>query len=105
MKKYIFGIVIFTLIDILYTAIGAFWYGGAELNPLFSWITQPLQFVIFLSSIKIIVVGWLIVGILYLGSIMDTVPEYANWTRFILLHANVVYGILLLGVVGANVIM
>jgi hypothetical protein len=105
MKKYLAGIIFFTFIDILYTAIGAFWYGGAELNPLFSWITQPLPFIIFISSVKIITIGWFIVILLYLNSTMDTTDDHVAWTKVVLLHANVVYGVLLLGIFAANIIL
>ena len=105
MKKYLIGIIFFTFIDILYTAIGAFWYGGKELNPLFAWLTNPLQFVIFIAAIKIIVIGWFIVILLYLNSTMDTTDEHVGWTKVVLLHANVVYGVLLLGIVAANIVL
>jgi hypothetical protein len=102
MRKIIWGLTILTLIDILYTAIGAFYGGGgAELNPLFSWITNPLMFVLFITVVKIIVVGGLVIGIVKLYEHEQTHPF--KCARYLGMGATFLYGVMLFGILGLNV--
>lgn len=104
MNKYALGLIIFSIIDVTYTAIGALYGGGgAELNPLFSWIHDPLFFIAFVSVIKIIAISGIILLLYYLERNDKTEIE-KRWTRFIGVVANISYSCLLLGCVGANVL-
>ena len=62
MKKYLFALILLSAIDIGYTSIGAFYGGGgAELNPLFSWATDPTLFIAVVICSKIIAMAVLFV--------------------------------------------
>lgn len=102
MKKVIAGLILFSVIDILYTTIGAFYGGGgAELNPLFSWIHDPITFVVFVAIIKAIVIGGLVIGILWLHEYEQEHPF--KCARMVGIGANVLYGCMLFGILGLNV--
>jgi hypothetical protein len=104
MNKYALGLIIFSIIDITYTAIGALYGGGgAELNPLFSWIHDPLFFIVFVSVIKTLVISGVILLLYYLER-NDRTDVEKRWTRFVGIMANISYSCLLLGCVGINVL-
>ena len=102
MRKVFTGLILFSIIDILYTSLGAFYGGGgAELNPLFSWIHDPIQFVIFIVIIKAIVIGGLVWGILWLHEYEQDHPF--RCAMLLGIGANFLYGWMLLGILGLNV--
>ena len=102
MRKVIIGLILFSIIDILYTTLGAFYGGGgAELNPLFSWIHDPIQFVIFIAIIKAIVIGGLVWGILWLHEHEQDHPF--KCARMVGIGVNFLYGCMLFGILGLNV--
>ena len=102
MQKVITGLILFSIIDILYTTLGAFYGGGgAELNPLFSWIHDPIQFVIFIAIIKAIVIGGLVIGILKLYEYEQDHPF--KCARMVGIGVNFLYGCMLFGILGLNV--
>lgn len=87
-----------TIIDILYTGYGAFYGGGgAELNPLFSWATDPTIFMAAIIIGKIVGVGLAILLIWWVES------RNQKWGAIIGTHASVVYGAMLLAVLATNV--
>ena len=102
MKKVIIGLILFSIIDVLYTTIGAFYGGGgAELNPLFAWLHDPIQFVVFVAILKAIVIGALVIGILWLHEYEK--EHSVKCARAVGIGANVAYGCMMFGILGLNV--
>jgi hypothetical protein len=102
MRKTILGLIIFSIIDICYTAVGTFYGGGgAELNPLFSWITDPVAFVLFVAIVKAIVIGGIAIGILKLYEHEQDHPF--KCAKYLGIGINVLYGCMLFGILGLNV--
>jgi len=102
MNKIIYGLVAFTAIDLLYTTVGAFYGGGgAELNPLFAWIHDPIHFIIFIAIMKIIIIGTLIWGIWRLD--IYERRHHFRLAKVLGLGANVAYGCMMFGILGLNV--
>lgn len=102
LKKYIYAIIALSLIDIAYTAIGAFYGGGgAELNPLLSWITNPVHFVLGVILIKVL-------GIVLIVKLLLWAEEHddANDTikaKHISRVAVAAYSVLLTAILAVNV--
>lgn len=98
------GFALFTIVDIAYTAVGAFYGGGgAELNPIFAWIHDPLQFVVIVATIKCIAIGSALACVLWLGKQFDKTTQDKYWTRLVLLQGNIVYALLLTGCFALNI--
>ena len=104
MKRAVHGLILFSIIDILYTALGAFYGGGgAELNPLFSWIRNPIQFIIFITVIKAIVISALVIGILKLHEHEQEQKHDFKCAKYIGIGTTFLYGFMLFGILGLNV--
>ena len=57
LTKFSKALMVFTAVDVFYTTAGAFYGGGgAELNPLFNWLSGP-AFIIIIIIAKIIAVS------------------------------------------------
>ena len=98
----IYGIITFTFIDILYTLAGAFYGGGgAELNPLFAWLTDPIEFIVFIAITKMFIIGGVIWGIWRLD--IYERRHHFQIAKGLGIGANVVYAGLLFGVVWINI--
>jgi uncharacterized RDD family membrane protein YckC len=101
-NKIIYGLISFTTLDILYTTIGAFYGGGgAELNPLFNWLSDPIEFIIFIAITKAIAIGMLIWGIWWLNE--HEKRHHFQYARALGIGANVVYAGLLFGILWVNI--
>ena len=101
-NKYILAIIALSVIDILYTAIGAFYGGGgAELNPLLSWITDPAKFVLGVILIKTTGVILIVKIVEWVG--MQDKPADIIKARHVALVGVYAYGVLLLGCLAVNV--
>lgn len=96
------GLILLTIIDLTYTTIGALYGGGgAELNPMFSWVTDPIMFVVVVTITKAIVLVVIIAGLMWLDtSEQDHKDKWAYWLA---VWANVFYALMLIGIVGMNV--
>ena len=103
MNKYVLGILAFTFIDVFYTVAGAVYGGGgAELNPLLSRYTNPVDFVLFMVLAKIFVISGLLLGLVWLYEYEKNHPF--KCAGMLGLYANAVYGFALFGVLGLNVL-
>lgn len=91
-------IIALTIIDILYTGYGAFYGGGgAELNPLFNWATNPTVFVIAVVIGKIVGIG----TVLYLLRWVES--RDATLSHRLCCYTGAVYACMLAGVIGVNI--
>ena len=102
-NKYYLGIAAFTGIDIIYTAIGAFYGGGgAELNPLFAIYSDPKEFILSVVLIKTFVISGLILALIWLQEYERDHPF--KFQRTLCLYANATYGFALFGILGLNIL-
>jgi hypothetical protein len=97
-NRWVYIILALTILDILYTAFGAFYGGGgAELNPVFSWVTNPLIFVGVIIVAKIVGVGTIILVIEYLHAKKDGDADKLGH------HAVKIYSLLFIGIFTINI--
>lgn len=98
MRTHFVLLILLSAIDIGYTTVGAFYGGGgAELNPLFSWATDPHVFIATIVCSKIVAM-LVLFAILYKLNQSDRV-----WAKRCATYSVGVYSAMLLWCLSLNV--
>ena len=93
--NFLYGLVLFSLLDIGYTAIGLFFVGGNELNPMYSFmISDPVLMLGLVCVVKILSIGSFLLVVHHLSK-TDKSDRDRSITDLVLLWGCCFYFLLL----------